>query len=57
MRNSGATTLVTVRGFLGADYPAMLAGEDTGALDRIIVLRDEGSRPHLGPTDTGTRPR
>jgi len=42
VRNSGATTLVTLRGFLGADYPAMLAGEDTGALDRIIVLRDEG---------------
>ncbi len=42
VRNAGATTLVTVRGFLGADYPAMLAGEDTGALARIIVLRDEG---------------
>ena len=42
VRNAGATTLLTVRGFLGADYPAMLAGEDTGALGRIVLLRDEG---------------
>jgi HIP---CoA ligase len=42
LRNSGATTLLTVRGFLGADYPAMLAGEDAGALARLVVLRDEG---------------
>ena len=33
MRDAGATTLLTVRGFLGADYPALLAGEDTGALE------------------------
>ena len=26
LRTSGATTLLTVRGFLGTDYPAMLAG-------------------------------
>ncbi len=42
VRDAGATTLLTVRGFLGSDYPAMLAGEDTGALGRIVVLRDEG---------------
>ena len=42
VRTSGATTLLTVRGFLGADYPAMVAGEDTGALERIVLLKDEG---------------
>ena len=42
LRASGATTLVTVRGFLGLDYPALLRGEDTGALERIVLLRDEG---------------
>ena len=33
---------MTVRGFLGADYPAMLEGQDTGDLARIVLLRDEG---------------
>jgi HIP---CoA ligase len=42
LRASGATTLVTVRGFLGLDYPALLRGEDTGDLARIVLLRDEG---------------
>jgi len=42
LRASGATTLVTVRGFLGVDYPALLQGEDTGALARSVLLRDEG---------------
>jgi acyl-CoA synthetase (AMP-forming)/AMP-acid ligase II len=41
VRNAGATTLLTVRGFLGTDYPALLAGEDTGALARTVLLRDE----------------
>jgi HIP---CoA ligase len=41
VRDAGATTLVTVRGFLGADYPAMLAGEDLGTLGRIVLLRDD----------------
>jgi HIP---CoA ligase len=49
LRNAGATTLCTVRGFLGADYPAMLAGEDTGALARIVLLRDQS-----GAADTTT---
>jgi acyl-CoA synthetase (AMP-forming)/AMP-acid ligase II len=48
IRDAGASTLVTVRGFLGADYPAMLAGQDTGDLARIILLRDEGE-----PADAG----
>jgi acyl-CoA synthetase (AMP-forming)/AMP-acid ligase II len=43
LRNAGATFLVTVRGFLGFDYPAMLAGEDVGALRQILLLRDEGA--------------
>ena len=42
VRNAGATTLATVRGFLGADYPAMLAGEDTAPLERIVLLRGAG---------------
>jgi HIP---CoA ligase len=41
VRDAGATTLVTVRGFLGADYPALLTGEDTGPLGRIVLLHDE----------------
>jgi acyl-CoA synthetase (AMP-forming)/AMP-acid ligase II len=45
LRASGATTLLTVRGFLGVDYPALLRGEDTGALARIVLLRDEGAGP------------
>jgi acyl-CoA synthetase (AMP-forming)/AMP-acid ligase II len=42
LRASGATTLVTVRGFLGVDYPALLEHEDVGALERIALLHDEG---------------
>jgi HIP---CoA ligase len=45
IRNAGASTLVTVRGFLGADYPAMLDGHDTGDLARIVLLRDDGDSP------------
>ena len=40
LRSSGATLLVTVRGFLGVDYPALLVGEDVGDLERIVLLRD-----------------
>jgi HIP---CoA ligase len=43
LRNAGATFLVTVRGFLGFDYPAMLAGEDVGGLRQILLLRDESA--------------
>ena len=54
IRDAGASTLVTVRGFLGADYPAMLAGQDTGDLARIILLRDEGAPAPAGaPADAG----
>jgi acyl-CoA synthetase (AMP-forming)/AMP-acid ligase II len=56
-RASGATTLLTVRGFLGTDYPDLLVGEDTGALARIVLLREGGdaaspARPG-GPAVTG----
>jgi acyl-CoA synthetase (AMP-forming)/AMP-acid ligase II len=40
LRSSGATLLVTVRGFLGVDYPALLVGEDVGDLTQIVLLRD-----------------
>jgi acyl-CoA synthetase (AMP-forming)/AMP-acid ligase II len=42
LRTSGASMLVTVRGFLGVDYPALLAGEDVGELRAIVSVRDEG---------------
>ena len=41
IRDAGASMLVTVRGFLGTDYPALLAGQDTADLARIVLLRDE----------------
>jgi HIP---CoA ligase len=54
VRDAGAKTLVTVRGFLGADYPAMLAGEDTGDLRRVVLLRDGSDRRDVaGPGDGG----
>ena len=40
IRDAGASMLVTVRGFLGFDYPAMLAGQDTAGLARTVLLRD-----------------
>ncbi len=52
VRNAGATALVTVRGFLGVDYPALLAGEDVGPLRRIILLRDEVGTKQRAPTTT-----
>ncbi|HEY4378130.1 MAG TPA: FadD3 family acyl-CoA ligase, partial [Acidimicrobiales bacterium] len=50
IRDAGASTLVTVRGFLGADYPGMLTGQDTGDLARVLLLRDEGPGADPGPT-------
>ena len=55
IRNAGASTLVTVRGFLGADYPAMLEGQDTGDLARIVLLRDDGETAPA-PTQRGDAP-
>jgi HIP---CoA ligase len=51
LRSSGAVALVTVRGFLGFDYPAMLEGEDLGDLRRIVLLHDDD-----GGSDTAPRP-
>ena len=58
LRRSGARILVTVRGFLGTDYPAMLDGEDLPDLERTIVLRQdqfaddpEAKLPAIEPTD------
>jgi acyl-CoA synthetase (AMP-forming)/AMP-acid ligase II len=51
LRNSGAALLVTVRGFLGFDYPAMLEGEDVTPMSRIVLLRDEDADgPVMGRT-------
>ncbi|HEX4125954.1 MAG TPA: FadD3 family acyl-CoA ligase [Acidimicrobiales bacterium] len=51
LRNAGASTLVTVRGFLGFDYPAMLEGQDVGDLARIVLLRDESAADGSAATD------
>jgi acyl-CoA synthetase (AMP-forming)/AMP-acid ligase II len=42
LRSSGARMLCTVEGFLGVDYPGLLAGEDLGDLAEVVVLRREG---------------
>ncbi len=39
LSRSGAKALVTVRGFLGADYPAMLDGHDIPTLRHTILMR------------------
>jgi acyl-CoA synthetase (AMP-forming)/AMP-acid ligase II len=48
LRASGARLLCTVQGFLGTDYPALLAeAADGGAtlpdLERVVVLRSDGA--------------
>ena len=48
LRTSGARILFTVQGFLGTDYPAMLAdvvagGEPLPDLERVVVLRSDGA--------------
>ena len=53
LRSSGATLLVTVRGFLGVDYPALLAGEDVGDLERIVLLRDTTDETQRSDGDSG----
>ncbi len=55
VRSSAATTLVTVRGFLGFDYPAMLEGEDLGELQRIVLLRDHAGGGKIAES-TAPRP-
>ncbi|MCW0183184.1 MAG: FadD3 family acyl-CoA ligase [Zavarzinia sp.] len=41
LRASRAKLLLTVRGFLGFDYPVMLAGEDLPDLQGMVILRGE----------------
>jgi len=50
LATSGARVLLTVRGFLGLDYPALLDGLDVGALERTVVMRGEAGAPGAGPT-------
>lgn len=40
LSRSGAKLLFTVRGFLGADYPAMLEGKALPQLEQTILLQD-----------------
>jgi acyl-CoA synthetase (AMP-forming)/AMP-acid ligase II len=53
LRRSGAKALFCVRGFLGIDYPALLADEDVPDLERIVLLRDGdvGTLSELTRTD------
>ncbi len=43
LRNAGIELLVTVEGFLGFDYPAMLIGEDLGDLSQIVLLKGKAT--------------
>jgi acyl-CoA synthetase (AMP-forming)/AMP-acid ligase II len=52
LARSRARLLVTVDGFLGNDYVAMLAGQELPHLERIVVLRPVGAgedRPGVPP--------
>jgi acyl-CoA synthetase (AMP-forming)/AMP-acid ligase II len=53
LRESGARMLFTVEGFLGTDYPKLLAeaasaGERVPDLERVVVLRTAEDSPGLG---------
>jgi len=43
INNAAAKVLCTVEGFLGADYPAQLIGEDLGPLSKIVMLKGHAS--------------
>jgi acyl-CoA synthetase (AMP-forming)/AMP-acid ligase II len=43
LNRSRATVLVTVGGFLGVEYPEMLAREQLPHLERTVVLRESGA--------------
>ena len=60
LRASGARVLFTVQGFLGTDYPALLAeAADAGGsapdLELVVVLRTDGAARGVAPTTAGTR--
>ena len=55
LRRSGARLLFTVRGFLGTDYPALLAGEELPLLERTVLLRgaaDDAADPGPARADS-----
>ena len=52
IRSAGARWLMTVTGFLGSDFPAMLRGHELGQLDAIVLLR--GGPAAAGPEGTTT---
>ncbi len=54
LRASGARVLLTVQGFLGADYPAMLEGQDVGQLAEVVVVRREGAHHEEGSGGIGS---
>lgn len=41
LKRSGAKLLFTVRGFLGSEYPDMIAGADLPGLQRTVLFRDK----------------
>jgi acyl-CoA synthetase (AMP-forming)/AMP-acid ligase II len=45
LRRTGARMLVTAPGFLGTDYPALIAGEDLPALKTIVTIELFGRHP------------
>ena len=45
LRTSGAKWLLSVRGFLGVDFPQALVGEDVGDLSDIVILRGGAEGP------------
>jgi acyl-CoA synthetase (AMP-forming)/AMP-acid ligase II len=47
LRKSRAKLLLTVQGFLGFDYPAMLEGHDLPDLQRVVVLRSDSWNEYL----------
>ena len=42
LRLSGSSLLISVDQFLGIDYPALLEGEDCGALETTLVIQGSG---------------
>src|SRR6185437_2539044 len=54
LRASGAKVLLTVEGFLGVDYPAMLEGQDVGQLAEVVVVRREGDAAGVSSVRVGS---
>ncbi|MGC6511462.1 MAG: FadD3 family acyl-CoA ligase [Parvibaculales bacterium] len=56
IRRANCKILLTVDGFLGVDYPAMLAGEDLPALEHTIIIKDATDTSPLSTLLEGTVP-